>query len=80
MPWDKVGEQAPAGDVWPLSVQFGSGTWTGIVRWGLPDYCQAGRGGRAQVLTLPLTADSTVSGGTDCGAPAYPTISQAGAT
>lgn len=71
VPWDKVGGKPAAGDVWPLSVQFGSGTWTGIVRWGLPDYAGRSAAG-AQVLTLPLTADSTVGGGTDCGAPAYP--------
>ncbi len=71
VPWERVGGKPSAGAVWPLSVSVGGRTWAGALHWGLPDY--AGRGGQgAQVLTVPLTADSVVGGGTDCGDVAYP--------
>ena len=71
IPWADLGGLPAAGDVWPLTLQGAGGAWAGSLRWGLPDYAGTGATG-ATVLSAPLSADSMVGGGTDCGAPDHP--------
>jgi hypothetical protein len=71
IPWQELGGLPAEGDVWPLSLQGAGGAWAGSLRWGLPDY--AGRAVEgAQIVTVPLSADSMVGGGTDCGVDDHP--------
>ena len=67
--WDALGGAPALGDVWPATMQFAGHTWRGALHWGLPDY--AGRDG-TQTVTLPLAADATLGGSTDCGADDWP--------
>lgn len=72
VPWADLGGLPMAGDVWPLTLQGAGGAWAGTLHWGLPDYAGRAAEAGAQVLTVPLLADSMVGGGTDCGAPDHP--------
>lgn len=66
IPWAELGGRPADGDEWPLSLSaYGSG-WEGTLHWGLPDYAGRDAAG-VQTLTLPLSADAMLGGGTDCG-------------
>jgi hypothetical protein len=77
-PWADFGGKPQPGAVWPLKVTFDdtdSGpatreTWppvgSGTLRWGLP--LNAGQNAaKANYLTIALSGDSMLGGGTDCG-------------
>ena len=70
VPWSEFGSQPLQGAEWPLSLSANGGIWTGVLHWGLPDYAEQ-TAPHTQTVALPLSADSTVGGGTDCGAPDY---------
>jgi hypothetical protein len=65
VPWAALGGKPQTGDVWPLTLTAADGsTWAGALHWGAPDY--AGRTGTG-LLTVPVVADASLGGGTDCG-------------
>lgn len=66
IPWAELGGKPALGAEWPLALQANGDAWAGTLHWGLPDYAGKAQAG-AQVLTLPLSADATLGGGTDCG-------------
>jgi hypothetical protein len=64
IPWAQLGGRPQPGDVWPLTfTAHGGESWAGTVRFGEPDY--AGAMG-THTLTVPLVADASLGGGTDC--------------
>jgi hypothetical protein len=66
VPWAALGGMPLVGDVWPLTLTAHDGAqWDGVIRWGAPAY--AGTVSGAQVVTVPVTADASLGGGTDCG-------------
>jgi hypothetical protein len=72
IPWSDLGGKPAEGDTWALTAQHLGAEWTGALQWGeraeyagtLPD--------GAVVLSLPLSADATLGGSTDCGDWAWP--------
>jgi hypothetical protein len=77
-PWEDFGGKPTTGTLWPLKVTFddtdagptGRVTWPpsglGTLRWGLP--LNNGRNAtKAHYLTVELSGDSMLGGGTDCG-------------
>lgn len=66
IPWAELGGRPSQGADWPLTVQVGAHTWAGTLHWGLPDYAGKSAGGMT-VVSLPLSADATLGGSTDCG-------------
>jgi hypothetical protein len=66
IPWSELGGRPADGVEWPLTVQVGAHAWSGTLHWGLPAY--SGRtDGSETVVSLPLSADATLGGSTDCG-------------
>jgi hypothetical protein len=72
IPWADLGGKPAQGDEWTLTARHMGAEWAGVMQWGeraeyagtLPD--------GAVVLSLPLSADATLGGSTDCGANAWP--------
>ena len=72
VPWADLGGRPADGTVLPMRIERGGYTWQGDIHWGLPDY-QVAAAGDVRTLTAPIVADTMVGGGTDCGAPDFPT-------
>ena len=66
IPWTELGGKPSQGDAWPLVATVGGHVWQGTLHWGLPDYAGRTVGGEV-VVSLPLVADATLGGSTDCG-------------
>jgi len=73
IPWATFGGMPTVGDAWPLTIQrtdadTGRATtqadWQGSVKWGAPNYATQRT---ATYIDVPLTGDSMLGGGTDCG-------------
>jgi len=71
IPWSELGGKPAVGVEWPLVMSAYGSEWRGVLHWGLPDYAGANVAG-AKVLTIPLSSDAMLGGGTDCGSPDYP--------
>jgi hypothetical protein len=71
IPWADLGGPPALGDTWALTVRHLGAEWAGAMAWGEPDYAGALPDG-AVVLSLPLSADATLGGSTDCGDWAWP--------
>jgi hypothetical protein len=74
--WAALGGAPRSDEVWPLSIRVtgeggASATWSGSVRWGVPDYAGVQPpSGATRVTTTGI--DAMLGGAFDCGAPAYP--------
>jgi hypothetical protein len=73
LPWATFGGMPTIGAVWPLTIQrtdadTGRATtqavWSGAMHWGAPTYATVRT---ANYIDVPLTGDSMLGGGTDCG-------------
>ncbi len=85
-PWAIYGEKPAVGSTTPLTItvldidqgaERTKAQWAGTVIWGgtYPTGTNApvGQEGKVQTVTVPLTDDGEVGGGTNCGADDYPT-------
>ena len=72
IPWAELGGMPNYSAVWTLSAKHLDAEWTGAMYFATPARYEGALVPGAVVLSVPLSADATLGGSTDCGANAWP--------